>query len=106
MAQDPSKQGYWADHYRRWQTSGLSQRRYCQREGVSFSTFTYGCHRTRKAADSAPSTVDPKLTLVPVQVDTACCAGDLHLRSPAGWQVTLPETLATDLLILLLSQLP
>jgi len=30
---------FWADHIRRWAASGLSRRRYCTRENLSYWTF-------------------------------------------------------------------
>lgn len=110
MAHDPKKLAYWADHYRNWQSSGLSQRSYCQRERLSFASFDHWRRRAREAADTTPSVVkqpnDSKLTLVPVRVGVAANTGDIQLRSPAGWCVSVPATLGLDAVAQLLSRLP
>jgi len=108
MAHDPKKLAYWADRHRSWQTSGLSQRSYCQREGLSFASFDYWRRRARTAVSAAAAThpqPQRKLTLVPVQLDIAA-SRDILLKSPAGWQVALPATLDPGVLSHLLSQLP
>ena len=110
MAHDPNKLAYWADHYRSWQSSGLSQRSYCQREGLSYAAFDHWRRRVRGGA-SLPATATSKrvskLTLVPVQLDVAASRGnDIQLRSPSGWQVTLPATFDGAALAQLLAHLP
>ncbi|TSJ82531.1 hypothetical protein [Chitinimonas sp. BJB300] len=104
------KQQYWTQRHEDWQRSGLSQRAYCQREGLSFPSFDYWRRRTRASVHVVPTTALPQtthqLTLVPVQLDVAPCRGDIHLRSPAGWHITLSATLDHTILSQLLSQLP
>jgi hypothetical protein len=110
MAHAPKKLAYWTDHHRRWQSSGLSQRRYCQREGLSFATFDLWRRHARQqeeAASPAKQKTDRKLTLVPLQLGaTAGSAGEVQIRSPGGWHITLPTTIDAGLLVQLLSQLP
>jgi hypothetical protein len=36
-----SKSAYWRDHFLGWQSSGLSQEHYCDREQISFASFGY-----------------------------------------------------------------
>ncbi len=109
MAIDGKKQEYWSRQFERWQESGLTRRAYCAREGLALSTFDHWRRQARKPLrDEAVQVpvvvpVDP-LTLVPVQLDAD--GGDPHLRSPAGWQVTLPAALGREMLAHLLSQLP
>lgn len=106
MPLEPKKRAHWAEHHRRWQASGLSQRQYCQHESLSLSSFDRWRRLIRQAADAAM--VSPKkLTLVPVQVDgESSVGGNVVLRSPAGWQVTLPDMLGRDMLLQLLTHLP
>lgn len=112
MPLDPKKRSHWAEHHRRWQTSGLSQRQYCQRESLSLSSFDRWRRLIREAATVvsaarlAPAAQE-KLALVPAQLDAVSCAGTpVILRSPAGWQVTLPGMLGQEMLAQLLSRLP
>lgn len=108
MAIDGKKLRYWKRHFERWRASGLTQRAYCTREGLALSTFDHWRRQARKAQGEvapAPQSVSAhRLTLVPVQLEAP--GGDLHLKSPAGWQITLPATLGRDTLAHLLSVLP
>lgn len=111
MAHDSIKLSYWTEHYLSWRSSGLSQRSYCQREGLSFSSFDHWRRRAREAAGVIPPTVPPHpldkpMTLVPVQLDLADGLGDIQLHSPAGWRITLPAALGREVVVQLLLQLP
>lgn len=109
MPLDPKKHAHWAEHHRRWQTSGLSQRQYCQRESLSLSSFDRWRRLIGQEADAVAGAAESpkKLTLVPVQVGGESGAGgNVVLRSPAGWQVTLPGMLGQDMLLQLLTRLP
>jgi len=144
MSVDIKKLAYWNAHQVAWLASGLSQRNYCQREGVNCSTFGYWRRITLKletaptmeattapvatssppakatavkpisrkimSSVSAPISPSNNLTLVPVQVhrqlkqDIAAPAAptDILLRSPSGWQVTLPGGMRHETLLHLL----
>lgn len=109
MAIQGKKLQYWTRHFEEWQASGLARRAYCAREGVSLSTFDHWRRQSRLRAQSetaqAPVAAPPQaLTLVPVQLNPA--GGDIQLRSPSGWHITLPATLGADALADLLSRLP
>jgi len=109
MPLDPKKRAHWAEHHHRWQASGLSQRQYCQRESLSLSSFDRWRRLIGQAADTTvgASASPKKLTLVPVQVGgESGMVGNVVLRSPAGWQVTLPGKLGQDMLLQLLPRLP
>jgi hypothetical protein len=111
MAHDPKKLVYWADHYRCWQRSGLSQRRYCEQAELSYSSFEHWRPHARELINSAPATPatpaasQQKLTLVPVKLDEAIGSGSIELRSPGGWSITVLMP-ANGVLIELLSRLP
>jgi hypothetical protein len=53
MKEEGERERYWQAHRVAWQSSGLSQRAYCQREGLSFSAFGYWRSRV-KAMGQAP----------------------------------------------------
>ena len=38
----------WTQHIEGWKSSGLSQRRYCEREGIAVSTLQWWCRRLRE----------------------------------------------------------
>ncbi|MFZ6876517.1 IS66 family insertion sequence element accessory protein TnpA, partial [Undibacterium sp. Di27W] len=38
---DPDKLAFWRKQCQDWQGSGLSQRAFCQREGLVYSSFDY-----------------------------------------------------------------
>ena len=111
MAQDGKKLAYWRRHFERWQSSGLTRRAYCAREGLALSTFDHWRREARKAAQrdsaSVPATLpNTSLTLVPVRIDAPEEISGVRLQSPAGWQVTLPAKLNPEVLATLVARLP
>ena len=42
--------GFWKEHFSGWETSGLTQQGYCEREGISYRSFVYQHHRQAKGA--------------------------------------------------------
>jgi len=102
MASNAKKLSYWQQHFSRWQSSGLSQRAYCAREGLALSTFDYW-RRLARINTGKQKSATP-LTLVPVQV--ARRPDHTTLRSPAGWELILPSSVALADLADLLKQLP
>ena len=112
MELDPKKQAYWAKHSRGWKASGLSQRDYCNREELSLSSFDRWRRLIREAAAAkaaqatSQKAVPAKLTLVQAHASGEAGMGsEIVLRSPAGWQVTLPPALDREALMQLLSRL-
>ena len=51
------KRAQWQEHMERWQSSGLTQADYCDRNGVKLSTFRYW--RKRLASPDTPVTLVP-----------------------------------------------
>src|SRR5690606_26679475 len=43
-----SRVRFWAQHIEGWKSSGLGQRRYCEREGIAVSTLQWWCRRLRE----------------------------------------------------------
>lgn len=119
MSDHASKLAYWREHCHGWEVSGLSQRAYCEREGLSYSSFGYWRQQARQAAGlvALPAPHQP-CKLVPIQIVSESCthiaSGDKHvalpdavrLQSPAGWQITLPRSVDLSTLTRLLQQLP
>jgi hypothetical protein len=63
MKEESERERYWQAHRMAWQSSGLSQRAYCQREGLSFSAFGYW----RSRMNATPAT--PAATFVPLLIE-------------------------------------
>lgn len=119
MSDPATKLAYWREHCHGWEMSGLSQRAYCEREGLSYSSFGYWRQQTRQAAGlvALPTPHQP-CKLVPIQIASESRAhnasADNHvalpdavrLQSPAGWQITLPHSVDLCSLARLLQQLP
>jgi len=50
--QGAEKRRYWQDHIERWRSSGMTQKDYCQKNGLKWSTFHYWRRRLQEL--SAP----------------------------------------------------
>ncbi|WP_052808354.1 IS66 family insertion sequence element accessory protein TnpA [Methyloterricola oryzae] len=53
MKKEGERERYWQAHRIAWQSSGLSQRAYCQREGLSFSAFGYWRSRVKARVEAS-----------------------------------------------------
>jgi hypothetical protein len=111
MEREARKLEYWVQHHQSWQASGLSQVAYCQREGLSFSSFDHWRRRARAAMGltSATSALPPPTTkplnLVPVEVKSTAPASEIVLQSPSGWQLRCTLNIL-EVVLPLLRQLP
>ena len=76
-----------------WRESGLSQRAFCAREGVSLATFSYWRSKElRRAADSAAAAT-PTFTEVVVEPRAGtpnASAGAIEIVYPDGTRVRIP----------------
>jgi hypothetical protein len=72
MRIDDERQAFWRRHWAAWQSGGLSQRAYCQQQGLSFSAFSYWRSRVKGALKGSP----PAPTFVPVRIEPALAAAD------------------------------
>jgi len=116
---DLKKLAYWTEHHQAWEASGVTQRVYCQREGLSLATFHYS-RRLARDHESSQSKTTPvsgsvpqkaPLTLVPVRIANDAGANPaavskLTLRSPGGWQFGFSAAAELAALLPLLRQLP
>jgi hypothetical protein len=105
---DEEKWQYWTGHTKRWETSGLAQRAYCQREGLKFATFDYWRRQIHASAKAKPAKKQStgNLTLVPIRVTDQQNNSAIVLRSPAGWQLRLSSMVEPAWLINILRSLP
>jgi len=107
------KGALWQARFAAWAASGLTQRAFCAREGLSLSTFDYWRRRHLHGRAGASVEVAPPaakqlparvrahpaaargdgpapLTLVPLTLEAAPRgAAGLILTSPQGWRLTL-----------------
>jgi hypothetical protein len=92
MVSDKGKLEHWTKQIQSWQTSGLSRRAYCEREGLKITTFDYWQSRLRmnKQAAKSEQLGGDRLTLVPVRLVKPNEEGFV-LRSPGGWEMHLPS---------------
>ena len=125
------KAALWQARVAAWAASGLTQRAFCAREGLSLSTFDYWRRRHLHGRAGAAVGVAPPaaakqlparvrtypaaargdgpapLTLLPLTLEAAACgAGGLILTSPQGWRLTLSGEACPAWLGTLLRQLP
>lgn len=69
--------GFWRSHSEAWKTSGLTQKAYCEENGISYSSFVYQHNRMarkaercsvkfieKKALPQTPPTNMPRLQLI------------------------------------------
>ncbi len=69
---------FWGTHFAAWQTSGLSQRAYCERQGLSYSAFGYWRSRVKGAAPPPPPAFVPVLVEPPgAEAEGAAAKGGL-----------------------------
>ncbi len=81
MNVDSERVGFWSAHWAAWQSSGLSQRAYCNQHGLSYSAFGYWRNQVRTAA------IMPSPAFVPVLVKAPAAkpeeAGAAERAAPA-----------------------
>lgn len=77
----------WERRVADWKASGLTQKEYCAREGVGFSSFRYWASRAHREGK--------KLTLVPVRV-TGSMAGGVVIRGSRGWECVVAEGMSVQ----------
>ena len=106
---DKTKLEHWTQRLKDWEASGMTQRVFCEREGLKYGSFDYWCRQIRSTGATVKPTLHPvvtkKLTLVPVRVSDKRPSGGMVLRAPSGWQLELPGTVDTAWLATLLRQL-
>lgn len=107
---DKTKLQHWTQRLKDWETSGVTQRAYCEREGLKYGTFDYWRRQIRSTGATAKPTSNrvaaKRLTLVPVRVSDKRPSDGIILRNPSGWQLELPGTINTAWLASLLRELP
>lgn len=107
---DKTKLQHWTQRLKDWEASGVTQRAYCEREGLKYGTFDYWRRQIRSTGAPVKPTSNrvaaKRLTLVPVRLSDKSASDRIVLRKPSGWQLELPDTINTAWLASLLRHLP
>jgi hypothetical protein len=77
----------WQQHIELWQSSGLPQADYCQRQGLNRKTFSARLSEFRSSQLPASS------VLVPIQVASKV-SGEIVLHHAKGHRLELPATVS------------
>lgn len=85
-----AKMVLWGQRIAAWRDSGLSQRAWCLREGVSPQTFGYWCRRLSSCGAMLPVVLLDTVAVAPSSVDVVL--GN-------GVSVRLPSSLPSDVLV-------
>lgn len=106
---DKTKLQQWTQRIKDWESSGVTQRAYCEREGLKYGTFDYWHRQIRSSGAAVRPRTTPAstkcLTLVPVHLSGQALSESMRLHSPGGWQLALPVTVDAAWLASLLRQL-
>ena len=94
----PLSRDAWSEHIATWRTSGLTRIEYCQQHALALNAFIYQINRLQDGQAK-------KLTLVPVKVGAPPACGEVVLRGPRGWSVTMAGDVSTAWLGCLLGRL-
>ena len=95
------KAAYWTKHIAFWHKSGLSQRAYCRRHGLSQSSLSYWRKRLARSADEEAA---PCFAIVPVplsasaQADMATAPEPLLVRVGDGFRIEIRGDFAAPVL--------
>lgn len=100
MSQSSNNKSGWAKLLADFKVSGLTQRAFCEREGLKFDTFKYHHYRQRKQAKSTSEKLLPVRTMALPLPSTA-----FVLRLPTGVELKVPVQFDPESLKSLLSLL-
>jgi len=92
-----TKAAFWQSHLIAWRNSGLSQAKYCHRQGLSLPCFGYWRGKLR---ESLPLTEPPANTLLPIVVSEIPSSGRyIEVELPNGLQVRFPSDMDETLCV-------
>lgn len=92
-------QELWKAHYESWKVSGISQRAYCEQEGIGYRSFVHQHNRLMKQSKKAP------LNFIEIKPESAVISvpmSQVQLMLPNGIRIGIsaeinPGTLRTVL---------
>ena len=87
---------FWRGHWTAWAASGVSQRAYCARHGLSLAAFGYWRTRIREVPAAAPTfvpvVIDPPAVPAPAPVPPSSCGTGVDIRLSGGRVISVgPE---------------
>ena len=87
MDKNAEREMYWRGHVEAWQTSGETQKAYCDRYELKSHALSYWhlrlARRTLGAAEGSPLTLVPAVRVA----DAAAAQSGLSLTHPSGWRL-------------------
>ena len=98
-----SRSDYWRGVLEKWSASGLSQRRFCEERGISFSTFCYWRRRLRETSASGSATPFIPVEIKPPRRGTGLSCYEVRLES--GARIRVPFDFESDSLLRLIGLL-
>lgn len=99
---DKERVAVWKSRVAHWNASGLPQSVYAQQHDLKVHQLGYWIRRFRTPA-AKPAFVPVKINHSAPAIPVIC---GIHLHSPAGWTVQLPDDVSLPLLAELLRSLP
>jgi len=92
--------GLWTDHSEAWKASGITQRAYCEQEGISYRSFVYQHNRLMSQSKKAPlNFIEAKPESTVISRHT----GGLQLMLPNGIRISIDAEINPVLLQTVLS---
>lgn len=80
----PYDQGFWKEHSELWKVSGLTQKAYCTREGISYQSFVYQHNRANSKLKKAPiNFIEAKIQSISTEKNLS----GLHVLLPNGVRI-------------------
>lgn len=87
--------GLWRSHSEAWKTSGLTQKAYCEENGISYGSFVYQHNRmARKAVRSSVKFIERKALPQKPVINTP----RLQLILPNGIRIGIEGEMSTEFL--------
>lgn len=91
---------YWQEHQKKWSQSGLTQPRYCEHAGISYSAF---CYWRQRIKEIAPAQESPRFVQIPSSPLKPHTHPALQLALPNGVRIGIDENVNQSLLSIVLN---
>lgn len=88
---------FWSEHLNAQEASGLSQRKYCLQQGISYKAFLYQRYKAQGKLKNKKSHLN-FIEAKPKLIAHNHSSGTLHLMLPNGVKIGVPAQIDTTLL--------